>query len=336
MLTWKEAKTILAPYAGSGGLCADDPEVDLFTRKTLQFLLWSGTNQDLRRFDFITCQGVFTVPEEIEAIVKLKVNGQVGNVWDKWFTYHSTNILEGDCICPEDNAIFEDPNYYSTAYDIPAGGSQLGIIGHCEEDCNAGVIIQGKDITGRQIFTQHKGAQVNGEFLTIKKGTLSYTQVKFATIDNVILSKTNGYKTLYAVKPDCSSKFFLSDYSPIEQKPMYRRYRLTSSTCPHASVSILARTRLKSAYSDLDKIPFENILAIETAGQMANASKNNDLQTAGTKLQFVDTLVQREQQHKKVASGQPINIDNTTGPGRVRNAIGGRGFGLFGNFWGRR
>ena len=333
MLTWGEAKRILAKYAGVGGACPTDPDVDLFTRKVLQFLLISGASQDLRRFDFIACKGVFTVPEEVEAIIKLRVNGRVGNSWDKWYSYHNQNFLEGDCICPPSNAVFEDPNYYATAYDIPSGGSKVGVLGHCKEDCDAHIIVQGKDLSGRQIFTVHKGEQISGEYLSITKGMLTYSQVTFATIDNIIKTKTNGYATLYAVKPDCNTKSFLSDYTPLDEHPTYRRYRLTSpDCCPYASVSILARVRLKNSYSDLDRIPFENILAIETAGQMANSSFNDDLQTAGAKLQLVDSLVQREQSHKKVQTGIPINISPVTGPGRVMNVVGGRGCGLWGNF----
>lgn len=335
MLTFKDAKDILAKYAGSGGFCPDD-QVNLFTRKVLQFLLISGAAQDLRRFDFVACKGVFTVPEEVEAIIKLKVNGRVGNVWDKWFNYHNVNYLDGqDCICPVDNALYEDPNYYPTAYDVPSGGARIGILGHCKEECDAHAIIQGKDLSGRQIFTVHGGQQIDGEYLSIKKGMLIYSEVNFATIDNVILSKTNGYKTLYALCPG-GSKSFLSDYSPIEEKPTFRRYRLTNpDCCPFASVSILARVRLKSAYSDNDRIPFENLFAIELAGQTINAEYNNDSQTAGAKLQMMDNVVKREQDHKKVQTGIPINIATTTSPSRVRNVIGGWGYGLFGNLWNR-
>lgn len=331
MLTFGEIKRSIAQYAGSGGACPDD-DVNLFVKKVLQFLLYSGTNQDLKRYDFVACKGVFTVPEEVESIQKIRINGQVGNVWDKWFSFHASNWIDSlDCICPPDSAVYEDPNYYATVYDVPAPGSKIGILGHCDESPYAHAIIQGKDASGRQIFTDHKGKQINGEYLSICKGTLKYTEVTFASIDNVILTKTNGYKTLYAVDPSCGNKFFLSDYTPLEEHPTYRRYRLTDpSCCPFARVSILARMRLKDNYSDLDKVPFENLYAIQMAAQTVNSSTNTDLQSAAAQLQFMDTIINREQAHKKVQTGIPINISPVTGPGRVRNIVGG----FFGGLWG--
>lgn len=336
MLIWKDAKDILAKYSGSGGYCPSD-EVDLFVRKTLQFLLISGASQDLRRFDFVANQGWFTVPEEIEAVIKIKINGKVANSWDKWFSYHNQNTLEGDnCFTCPSEAIFEDPNYYATAYDVPSCGSRVGVLGHCNEDCEAHIIIQGNDRSGREIFTYHKGEQIAGEYLSIVKGKLIYSQVEFAQITNVIKTKTKGYATLYSLNSTTNQRLFLSDYSPITEQPTYRRYKLTSpACCPYVNVSTLARIRLKSAYSDLEKIPFENLLAIELAGQMINSNFNNDAQSATNKIQLLDTVIEREQSHKKVQTGIPINISPITGPGRVRNIVGGWGLGL-GGFWSGR
>lgn len=338
-LTWLDAKTLLARYAAQGGKCVDDPEVHDFTYKVLQFMLYSGAAQELRRFDFVASQGVFTVPDEVESIIKLKVNGQVGNVWDKWFAYHQTNYLNArdeDCICPPSPALFEDPNYYPTAYDMQCG-LRVGILGHCQEDWDAHAIILGKDQSGREIFTDHKGVKLAGERLTITKGVLNYTQVKFGTITSVILSKTNGYKTLYAVDPVRGTRGFLSDYSPIETHPAYRRYKLVSQNCcPYVNLSLLARIRLKSSYADNDKIPFENLLAIQTAGQAVNSLFNSDGQTATQNIQAMDAVIEREQRHKKVNTGSPLSISGVTGPSRIQNIVGGFRGGLGGFFRGGR
>lgn len=337
MLTFGDAKAILAKYTSVGGYCptSDDPQVNQFVIQTLQYLLYSSANADLRRFDFCAHKGVFTVPEEVESIQKVKINGSVGNVWDRWFSYHNENYLDDEvhCLAPG-NAIFEDPNYYSTAYDVPQQGTKVGILGHCEEDSDSHVIIQGQDSTGREIFTQHKGESISGEYLTIKKNVLVTSTVKFAKITNVLKTKTKSYATLYWVTDN--DRGFLSDYTPLEENPTYRRYRLTTPNCgPFVQVSILARIRLKNAYADSDKIPFENRLAIETAGQGINASFNNDMQTAGAKDQFMNSLIDREQQHKRVQSGQSINVSQVTAPGRIINIVNPGGFGGFG-WWGRR
>lgn len=328
MLTFGDAKKLLAKYAGVGGYCSNSSEVDLFVLKVLQYLLYSSASQDLRRYDFCAVKGVFTVPEEVESIQKIKIDGKVGNVWDKWFSYHNTQFLDGDCLLP-DNAIFEDPNYYPTAYDLPSCGAKVGVLGHCEEDPSAYVIIQGKDVTGREIYTNHKGQEIAGEYLSICRGTLKTTQVTFGQITNVIKSRTKGYATLYSFNPDTNCRGFLSDYPPLEERPTYRRYKLTTPNCGNlVKVSILARIRLKSAYADTDKIPFENLLAMEVAAQAINANFNNDMQSAAAKNQFMETVISKEQMHKRVQTGTPINIAPATSPGRIQNIVSPfRGFG---------
>lgn len=336
MLTYGDARRILAKYAGVGGLCDDpeNPEINLFVREVLQYLLYSSAYQDLRRFDFCAAKGVFTVPEEVESIQKVKINGLVGAVWDKWFSYHSANYLDGDCI-PPNNAILEDPNEYPCAYDVPQSGTNIGIVGRCDEASDAHVIIQGQDNTGREIFTVHKGEQIAGEYLSIRKNMMMVSTVKFAKITNVIKTKTKGYATLYWVNG--SQKGFLSDYTPLEERPSYRRYRLTTPDCgPYVNVSVLARIRLKNAYADIDKIPFDNIMAIKTAGQMANANFNNDMQSAVAKSQLVDSVIAREQNHKRVNTGTPVNIWGGTAAGRIRNIVGPGFGGLFSGMWGKK
>lgn len=326
MLLYADAKNFLSQYARRGGQCSNAEGVDLFIRSVLEYLLYSSAYQDLRKFTFVACKGVFTIPQEIEAIQKVKIDGEVGNVWDKWFEFNSSKFLDGDCL-PPDEALFEEPNYYSTIYDLPAGGSHVGTIGTCEEADDAYLIVQGKDLTGREIFTNHKGAQISGEYLKIQKGVLRYTQVKFGEITGVVKSKTNGYVQLYSYNTSTECKKFLSDYSPLEEKPSYRRYKLTSrKCCPYQKVSVLARIRLKEKYAPNDKIPFDTLFTLQLAAQRINAEYNNDIQTAQAKDASMTTMIERENAHKRVQNGQPISFSMATSAGRIRNIVGG-GFG---------
>lgn len=326
MITYADAKRLLSQWAGRGGACPTASHIDLFIRQVFEYLLYSGAYQDLRKFTFLACKGVFTVPYEVEAIQKVKIDDEVGNVWDKWFEFHNSKFLNGDCLLP-DEALFEEPNYYSTAYDLPQGGSQVGVLGTCEESQDAYLIVQGKDPTGREIFTQHAGQQISGEYLRICKGVLRYTQVKFGEITSILKSPTNGYVQLYSYNKDTECKKFLSDYSPLEEKPAYRRYRLTSrKCCPYQKVSVLARIRLKEKYADNDRIPFETLFTLTLAAQRINADYNNDIQTAQAKDASMSQLIERENSHKRVQNGQPIEFLNQISPGRIRNIIGGWGW----------
>src|SRR6266853_1151558 len=304
-LTWKQAKETLARYAGTGGLCEDNYQVDTFTREVLDYLLMSGSYGNIHKFCFCAVKGCFTIPYELEVPIKIKIDGVIGSVWDKWLEFHTTKYLD-NCV-PMEQAAFEDANYYPTVYPVPEGGANIGCLGFCNEDCDAHIIVQGVDPTGRQIITDHKGQQIVGEYLTIKKGILVYTQNVFGDVTGIVKSPTVGYTQLLWVRPTLNLKGFLADYSPLEEQPAYRRFRLTSPYCQvNHKVSILGRIRLREKYTDTDYIPFNNLYTLSLAGQAVNANFNQNPERAmAADKQLVD-MIERENEYKKVQNGQPM------------------------------
>lgn len=324
-ILYREAREMLSQYASRAGVCPDSNSVEVrwFLRKVFEYLLLSGSYGNLRKFVFQAVKGVITLPYELEVPLKVKIDNIVGSVWDQWFEYHSSKDLGDDC-CLAEEAMFEDPNRFSTVYDIPSGGTKVGVLATCEEAEDAHLIIQGQDSSGREIFTTHKGEKVTGEYLSIKKGVLRHTQVNFATITSVIKSKTNGYVQLLWVCPERNTRGFLADYSPLEEKPSYRRFRLKGTNCgPLAKVSILGRIRLKENYSDNDFIPFDTVYTLELAAQALNASYNSDVQTAGAKDAMMKDMVNRENTYKRVNNGQPIEYLQELSPGSIMNVVWG-------------
>lgn len=315
---------MLAQYAGRAGECPDpdSTQVKWFLRKVFEYLLLSGSYGNLRKFVFQAVKGVITLPYELEVPLKVKIDNITGSVWDQWFEYHSSKDLgDGCCLCEE--AMFEDPNRFPTVYDVPYPYARIGVLAICEEADDAHVIVQGTDGSGREIFTWHKGEKIRGEYLTIKKGVLRYTQVNFATITAVTKTQTNGYVQLLWICPEKSSRGFLADYSPLEEKPMYRRFRLKASTgcSPLAKVSILGRIRLKDAYADNDYLPFDTIYTLELAAQALNAQYNTDVQTAAAKDAVMVNMINRENTYKRVNNGQPIDYLQQTSPGQIANIV---------------
>lgn len=323
-ILYKEAREMLAQYAGRAGHCPspDSVEVKWFLRKVFEYLLLSGSYGNLRKFVFQAVKGVITLPYELEVPLKVKIDNLVGSVWDRWFEYQSSKDL-GDGCCLAEEAMFEDPNRFPTVYDIPYGGARVGVLATCDEDCDAHIIVQGMDGSGRQIFTTHKGEQINGEYLSIKKGTLRYTQVTFATITSILKTKTNGYTQLLWVCPEKNTRGFLADYSPLEEKPEYRRYRLKGTDCcPLTKVAILGRIRLKEAYSDNDFLPFDTVYTLELAAQAMNAQYNTDVQTATAKDATMVDMIRRENAYKQVNNGKPIEYLQELSPGQIMNVVG--------------
>lgn len=318
-ILYKEAKEILARYAGPSGTCVSSSQIDLFVRQVLEYLLITGAYGNTRKFCFKAVRGCFTIPYELETPLKVKIDNAVGSVWNRWFEFHDTNILDG-CI-PAENALFEDPNYYPTIYDMPAGGARVGVTPSCSELETAHLIVQGVDNSGREIFSTHNGEKIAGEYLSIRKGELRYTENTFAKVTGVVKTLTNGYVQLHWVNPDNMIKGFLADYSPVEEKPSYRRFKLTSPCGPEVKVSVLGRIRLKAAYSDTDYIPFDNLYTLFLAGQSVNAEFNGDVNTANAKDKKMTDMIDREAAHKTPQVGTPIEVYHPLSAGSIRNII---------------
>lgn len=328
MLTFLQAKEILAKHAKRAGTCVDDPDLPFFVKKVLQQMLFQGTYGNLRKFCFMAVKGCFTIPAELETIEKIKIDKFVGQVWDRWYEFHASGDIPG-CTAVN-NAAFEDPNYYSTVYDLPEGGARVACMGTCNEAEGSHIIVQGVDLTGREIVTFHNGQQVVGEYLSIKNREIRYTQATFGKITGITKPLTNGYVNLLWINLVTNLKGFLADYSPLETVPGYRRYRLTDPCCPERlKISCLGRIRLKDNYADNDLIPFENIWAIDMAGQTVNSAGNKDMQTAVASAQFAANSIENENSYKKPDNGQPMEVYIPMSGGAIPNINGGGG-GFFG------
>jgi len=317
-ITYSDAKKKVAQFAGRGGKCPANSEVDSFLREVLDYMLISGQYGNLRKFVFTAVKGEITVPYELQTPLKVKIDNEVGTVMDRWYDYYPYNDLEG---CLDANLIVESPGDSPLVYDLPPGGSYVGTLAICSEEEEAFIIVKGKDCTGREIFTTHKGEKILGEYLSIRKGEIRHTQVKFGHITEIVKSVTNGYVQLLWVNPDTSERGFLADYSPVEEHPRYRRFRLNTKCSPFAKVSVLGRIRLKSYYADNDLIPFDNLYALSMAAQAVNSNYNNDPQSAQAKDQMLLSLINRENNIKKINNGKPIEMFVPLSGGSIKNII---------------
>ena len=181
----------------------------------------------------------------------------------------------------------------------------------------------GKDPAGNEIYTNHKGTQYAGERLTIKAGEIRYTQAVFGTITGILKSKTNGYATLVWIYPSTGAKGFLASYSPFEEKPAYRRFKLSNKYyTTNVKVSILGRIRLKENYADNEIIPFSNTYTMALAGQTIQAQANNDIEVAERKDRTLTAIIERENKYKKINSGKPIvDVFLPTSGGSIKNLV---------------
>lgn len=324
-LTFAKVKEIVAPYADSGGKCASASGVGLFAREVLEHLLLFGDYGSLRKFCFITENGVFTAPPELEAPLKIKIDNQVGQIWNSWFSYHSVSSDWDEGCFPAEKVLIEEPYYFPTTYDVPRSGSIVGVVGGCDEDDESFVIVQGQDASGKEVVTYNsKGEQITGEIFKIKKNNLRYGKVKFTKITNVVKSTTKGYVRLYAVDVDKNSKSFLAEYSPLEEIPMYKRFKVNHARCAkgkYTHVSILGRIRLKENYTDYDVVPFESTIAIKLAAQRLQSEDSNDIQTANYKKEALKEMIEAGAEFKKTPGDMSVDIFADLSGAAIKNII---------------
>lgn len=319
--TFGEFRKIVAPYAGRSGRCATSEEVAVFSRQVMENLLYSGSQAGVRKVCILAYMGMFTLPPEVEVPIKAKIDHQVANVWSKWLSYHSVDNHFEKC-GPAGEIFAEDGSYSPLAYQLPPDGSVIGVMGNCEEAGDSFVIVQGRDLTGKEIYTTFDGEQVVGEKFRIKKGELRFGKVRFGEITALTKPQTNGYVSLFAVDEISQQiRQFLGSYSPSEERPLYRVFKLITRKFPYiVHLSMLCRVRLKDSYHDNEITLFDNSLAILLSAQRLQSEVNNDVQTAGYKSQAVDNILEREAGYRKAPVG-PLDICHVTAGSSIRNII---------------
>lgn len=314
-ISYGEAKRILRKYVGNAGSC-NPQDLDIFVKKVLQYIMYSGQHGSERKFCFCAVNGCFTLPYELDVPLKVTIDKEAGQVWNRWYEFRTG--FDGSRCYEAADALFEEPNHYPTVYDLPSCGARVGVMGTSCESPDAHVIVYGLDTTGREVFTFHKDQRIKGEYLSIKKGVVSTSNVVFGKITEVSKTETVGYVNALWISENGESRGFLADYSPLETSPEYRRVRITGHPCkPFHKITVLGRIRLKDKYADDERIPFDNYMVLDLAGQFVNSSTNDDPQGASLKDQQVVTLIEREGVYKRVNTGNPFDVYVPLSPGGI-------------------
>jgi hypothetical protein len=287
----------------------------------MEYLLFSGSHAGTKRLDICAYKGCVTLPQEVELPIKVRINGRVADVWDKWFSFRSVSEDFEKCY-PAGDILLDDGSTTPLAHNIPTGGSIVGIMATCDEDSSADVIVQGNDVTGRQIFTFDKnGNKVTGERFSLTKNQIRYGKVTFGEVTGIVKPVTNGYVTMWAVNPSTDKRTFLADWSPSDTRPLYRKFRILARECPPiASVSMLARVRLRDTYLDNELTLFDNSLAILLAAQRLQGEINNDVDVANYKRQATEDILEKEAGYKRV-SGLPVDIYFPLSGGSIKGIV---------------
>lgn len=325
-LTFGEFRKICAPWAGQAGKCEDSEEVATFARSVMENLLYSGSHAGIRKICILAYRGCFTLPPEVEVPLRVRIDRTVSQIWSKWLSYYSVDASFDRCPRAED-ILSEEGDYSPIQYQLPPGAWQLGVLASCDESEDARFIVSGEDEVGTEIYTTADGKQVVGESFKLKKGEIRYGKVPFKKISAINKPKTNGYVSIFAIDVSCDPpkiKQFLGDFSPSEEKPMYRLLRITDKNCaPIVHLSLLCRVRLKDNYEDNEITIFDNSFAVMLAAQRLQSEMNNNAEVANYKNQALTDILEKEAGYKKVPPG-PIEVFHPLSGGAIRSLYPGR------------
>lgn len=326
LISFGDAKRELKRYAGNAGKCVDDPGVDLFVKSVIQELLQSGASGNIRKWVFVTQNGRFTAPADLELPLSVRIEDGIRNraavVYDKWYEFYDQSTL-ADCH-PWEEGLVEEPNTFFTVFDPPHAGTRVLAIAQCQEALDAHFMLDGVDRQDRAIFMPDDGEIRKGERLTIRKFKPKYTLGKYAGFTGIVKTPTKGYVRLYWFDPKTGHKGLLSEYAPNTTNPSFRRFRVIKmgreDTNRCYKVTLLGRVRLLDNYAERDIIPVTNLRAMKLIAQQIQAEDNDNIQVSDYKGKRALQVIENENQYKRTPQAS-VNFASETSPGRIINII---------------
>lgn len=325
IITFGQARKIVAQFAGKSGKCAESEDARLFTLDVIQRLLFTGANGADRKWSFHLCNGVFTAPNDLEIPLKVKIDGYPDHVWSRWYEF--SDALAADCQSREFKSGFiEEPNQYFTVYDLPATGARIVALPIAEEDADVRITIQGFTAAGQDIYTECDGQTIHGIQLAIQRNPPKRSSIDMARISGIEKSITKDYVRLYWQKlNDAGTKIiaqgFLTEIAPSETHPSLRRFKVPGARCDcPVKVTVLGKVKMMDYRHDNDIIPITNLGSLRQMAQYMQAQMNLPMDANGVRILKADMKESVDDENEYNRTGDdPINFTFETSPGANGN-----------------
>lgn len=321
IITLKQARQVVAEYAGKKGKCADSEAVRLFVIEVVERLLLRGARGNLRKWCFCLTNGCFTAPADLEIPLKLKIDGYPDQVWSKWFEFYDIHGAEHEDKNYK-SGIFEQVNSYPTVYDLPKPGARVAPIPLEEEGEGAYIIVQGVDINGRDVYTNVNGRQIHGERISISRSEPKFSQTVFSKITAIEKSRTCSHVRLYWQSHQGDkilSRGLLSEYRPTETIPSYRRFKVKGAPCDKpVKVEVLGRIRLLDSYHNNDILPITSIGALRSMAMTIQSERTNNMNEANFHNARVAQILEDENEYHRTGD-EPLDFVFFKSPGANDN-----------------
>ena len=259
-LTLGEARVRLARFVENGLKSTDSRVVDRINEATERLVSSGKFYPTVAQYDFNIYQKVITVPEEIETILGIRLNGYNASIRNRWYEFRSTGPGKWDA---DDNAytgVLLQRNDSGTFYDLP-DNLRVGVKSNNSTD-TSDVHVFGWDADDNYIRSLEDGEYIDGVKVTLNGSALVLSTTVFSRIERVVKAKTAGDIYLYG-HYETGENVLLSVYRPNVEYPLYRRYLLPQAeNATVQCVTVIAKRRHIPASSNTDVLLIQNINAL--------------------------------------------------------------------------
>lgn len=233
-----------------------------------------------------------TLPNDVETPLGVQLDGYPAFNRDKWYQYHIngkgafTNI-------DSYRDFWDDMGEFPTIREL-SGDVTITATNDNASDSAIQVRVYGYDENNEEVYT----SGVRGVDLSM--GVAS--TVKFSRITDVQKPETIGVIRL----TESVTSDLLGIYMPVDTYPRFRRMRVPKST----TVTMRYRKRTREVKSELDYIPLDSRLALQSAMESIKAMNHKNLKEATEWRQYAVTLANAEQKTRNAESGIGPQVQN--------------------------
>ena len=259
-LTLGNARTRLARFAENGLAPVDPRVVDRINEATERLMHAGKFYPTVAQYDFNIYQKVITLPEEIETVLALHLDGHNPAIRNKWYEFRGAGPGKWDADDNDYRGVLLPRNDSGTFYDLP-DNLRVGIKRSVSSDAGA-VTIYGWDTDDNRVRTTVGAEVIDGEQLTLSGTGLVLGSITFSRVERIIKPITSGDVYLYG-HYETGENVLLGVYRAGSLYPLFRRYLLPDAEDAEVQcVRVIGKRRFLPAVADTDSLLIQNLNAL--------------------------------------------------------------------------
>lgn len=340
--TLAEGRAAVKAHVDGGGSC-NNVLIDARIAEAEE-RLWPKLDQRnaVRRMRIRVSNRTFPLPLEVEAILKVDIDGAPAQIFGPSFEYLASGI--GDRDYYESASCMKnllDMGEFPVMFDIPIKavnatadetlceavvdpGFNLIAFSNYVDDAEKFVTVRGHDRKGDEIHTTIDSVWSPGETIQINRwhkgveGSIQGAWSQLHTSSNLFTSVsavskmvTTGPVTLYAVNTTTHELFLLSKMIPEATVPSYRRYRILNQACTDDCAFILAlvKVRFRKATRADDVLSIQNLSALRLMVQALGLETAGDIPGAHQIETKAYAILLDESANRNAGTGPRVVLD---------------------------